>query len=256
MTCSYSATCRNNLGLLSRALLLYAGTERFTPPWYDAHTDFRGWTMSGKGPPGTPTYQGLGRLWSGGFVGRESVMYCPATEGRRFRKACRSYAALFARDGGDPFWQRPSLYRKSVPLSNGNGVGDLGGAWGVEDGGAVIVSSYWLRVFDTTWGNQSVHDLYNPETGMGIAVVSDTIVGYTPLPGVPGRPGDPVLISNHDRLWHVGFSDGVVRTYYEMDDRLKQELQLLSESTRASDRDAFGRNRIIFEGYFESLVGD
>ena len=64
------------------------------------------------------------------------------------------------------------------------------------------------------------------------------------------------MISNHDRLWHVGFSDGVVRTYYEMDDRLKQELQLLSESTRASDRDAFGRNRIIFEGYFESLVGD
>ena len=240
--------CRSNLRQIGLGLAMYSSDNNgYTPSWPGLHTEFHGWTLSDTGPDGEAVPQGLGLLWPGGYY-HSSGIVCPGVSSRDFEQPTGPYRSLFQRDSDD--LTLLNLRRRRLPstrLSDGDGIMDLGGRWNVPRGQDVIVSTYWLRPSERLFLTLNANQRESPP------LVSDTILGWTPLSGVSAAPGEPTFISNHDGVWNVLFTDGTVKTYHDADAALKRRLAEISQAKRPDDRSGVGRSELIFEKFFKPL---
>jgi len=203
-----------------------------------------------------PVWQGIGRLISGGYISpRRDVISCPATSLPRFVRSSAAYAPLFSFDDNEPFLTAKGLYRRTEDLSDGDAIMDLAGPWGVSRGVNVIVSSYWLRVLDAPGGTLD-HNAAHRTCGQPFALASDTILGWTPLPGVPDAAHEPTFISNHEGAWNVLSSYGSAKPYHDVDPVLRKRLEQISHAQDPNDRTAVGRSQRIFKEFFQPLCGN
>ena len=251
--------CRENLRLIGLACVMYSGNDRgYWPAWHGARREFHGWTLSDVSEQGKVAPQGIGLVLNGGFVSVDSpVFLCPGAFTARFRREAQPYASLFSLDTDEPIVTEP-YWRIRGRFTDNDGVMELGGDWGVAGGDKVIVSTYWMRVSSRPFGAFDMDDFYKaPLTGhRPTAMVSDTILGWTPLPGVDVAPEEPTFISNHDGVWNVLFIDGSVKTYHDTDDALERRLGELKQMGREDCESAVGRSRLIFEEFFDPVYSE
>ena len=210
--------------------------------------------MTDIAPDGATLCQGLGLILDGGFVTQDTPVFTyPGAATPRFRKNAAPYDPLFTLDRDEPF-VTGRWWRLRDDFSDGDGIMDLGGKWGVPGGQDIVVSGYWLRVWDRPWGTVKLDDTYGPSGSCGSrAFASDTVFGPGPLPGVAVRPSETTFISNHDRVWNVVFYDGSVKTYADADAGLAQRLVEIAQSGRDDYKGATGRSALVFGEFFDPL---